>query len=651
MSAGSLRSKRRALVTLGTGIVLAAVYFVWLLAEPRGLFEFAYAPFGPTPLPYSAMRGFTYEQLWGHVARTLLLAPGLFLLSLSWTAFGWRTPMLDRRRALLGASALCLGVTGFCMLAILRGRAIVDDELVYRMEATFLREGRLAARLGDLTPPDVFTVATRVGYTGKYLPGEPLIQVLGLGAGIPALAHLPLLALTLVAWRQALRLRIGERTADYATVALALSPTLMLTSATGMSETTSLACVALVALGYEWARARRAAHGALLAALGLGFGMLTRPQAMLPVGAILGPAVLYALAKRRRWFAVAVLACTLGLFGFAIGAYDTTLGGSPFELPWFLQCGQEHFGFGRVWATELFEHTPWTALENLGVVLVRFNAWWLGLPCSLAVLVIWFTSPRTYRQWDIWYGVGLAIVAFEFLYYSPGISDTGSLYHFELILPGSIIAARVFEYGIARVPRFTAAALTLHFALGALPFGIEQTARLSRLVEAIHADSDRALARIRPPAILFHETRPSESRPTGWVFDSFPKRNRGSHDAVVTFPNVPERERALVLAAYPGRSCWYYHRDPVSERVELMTCEAARTLMDRTPGADDEKPLWLRPTAYNLTDFDPAEAARRGHLRDAQGERIPLCCALAQGKRLGVQLRESLFSSCIADHR
>jgi hypothetical protein len=650
VSEAPLRNKRRAVLAVGAGALLAVTYFLWLLAEPRGLFEFGYAPFGPTPLPYSAMRGFTYEQLWGHVARALLLAPGLLLLSVGWTVLGWRTPKLDRRRALVGASVVCVGLTGFCMLVILRGRAIVDDELVYRMQATFLGEGRWAAQLGGLTPPDVFTVATRVGYTGKYLPGEPLVQVLGLRVGIPALLHLPLLALTLLAWRQALRLRLGQPTADHATIALALSPTLMLTSATGMSETTSFACVALSALGYEWARARQAALGALLAALGFGFGMLTRPQTMLPVGAVLGPAVLYVLVKRRGWFAVAVLAFTLALFGFAIGAYDQALGGSPLELPWFLQCGQEHFGFGRVWATELFEHTPWTALENLGVVLVRFNAWWLGLPCSLAVLVVWFSLPRSYRKWDIWYAIGLAIIGFEFLYYSPGISDTGSLYHFELVLPGSIIAARVFEYGLANLPRFTAAALTLHFALAALPFGIEQTARLSRLVDAIHADSDRVLARIEPPAILFHETRASESRPTGWVFDSFPERNRGTRDAIVTFPNVPERERARVLAAYPGRACWYYHRDPVTESVELKTCEAARALMDRTP-TDDALPLWTRPTAYRLTNFNPLDAARLGHVRDAQGERVPLCCALEQGRRLGVPLKESLFGRCIADHR
>jgi hypothetical protein len=389
----------------------------------------------------------------------------------------------------------------------------------------------------------------------------------------------------------------------------------------------------------------------LLAERAIGFGIATRPQTMLPVGAVLGPALLLLLARRREWRAGAPRGLAHSVFALALGAYDTALGGSPLELPWFLQCGQEHFGFGRVWATERFEHTPWTALENLGVVLIRMNAWWLGLPCSLAVLVVWFGLPALYRSWNVWYGVALAIVAFEFFYYSPGMSDTGSLYHYELVLPGSLVAARVYEYARGRWSRFTAAAVAVHLALGTLTFDIEQGARVNRLVHAIHADSDRALAQLEAPALVFHELRASESRPTGWVFDSFPERNRGKSDPVVTFPNLPPALRAEVLAAYPGRSCWYYRRDPDTERAELRRCEDARELMDRTFGPDDGRPLWIQPTAYSKTDFDPFRAMSEGHLRDAQGRRLLLCCGVRQSARLGAPVVPSAFARCIEDSR
>jgi hypothetical protein len=639
----------RALGALALGIFLSLGYFVWLFSEPRGLFEFGYAPFGPDPLPYAPMRGFTYEQLWGHVARAGLLAPGLLLLSFAWNRLGFIAVELDRRRAVLAASGTCLAVSAFCMLVILRGRAIVDDELVYRMQATFLREGRLASDLGDLTPPDVFSVPTRLGYTGKYLPGEPLVQVLGVMTGLPALLHLPLLALTLVAWRSALRLRFGDKLADYGCVALAISPTVMLTSATALSEATSLCCVAVAALGYEWARGPRPLAGAWLTACALGFGVLTRPQSIVPVGAVLAPTLLVTLMRRRAWISAAVFCGGLAWFAGLVGAYDTALGGSPLKLPWFLQCGSEHYGFGRVWPTERFEHTVRTALENLAVVLVRFNGWWLGFPCSLLVLGAWFWLPARSRRWDLWYTVGVAIIAFEFFYYSPGMSDTGSLYHFELVLPGAIVVAKVFEHLIEVAPRLTLVAAMTHFAFGTLPFVIEQSARVSRLVEAIHADSDRALAGIHEPAILFHETRGSEARPTGWVFDSFPERNRGVHDGIVTFPNLPARLRARVLVAYPGRTCWYYHRDPQTERAAVSSCEAARAQMDRAFEPDEARPLWIRPTAYIKTDFDPFGAMTRRHLRDAEGRLVPLCCALDYMQQLGARVRESAFARCISD--
>ena len=95
--------------------------------------------------------------------------------------------------------------------------------------------------------------------------------------------------------------------------------------------------------------------------------------------------------------------------------------------------------------------------------------------------------------------MGLAIVAFEFAYYSPGASDTGSLYHHELVLPGSLLAAEVFDVALERWPDFAKTALALHFGFGTLVFVTEQTLRLGRLVTTIHADADAALSRIDSP--------------------------------------------------------------------------------------------------------------------------------------------------------
>jgi len=62
-------------------------YAAWQCFEPHGAFEFAYAPFTPAPLPYSAMRGFTYEQLWGTCGGISLLGPALPLFC--WGLLGY----------------------------------------------------------------------------------------------------------------------------------------------------------------------------------------------------------------------------------------------------------------------------------------------------------------------------------------------------------------------------------------------------------------------------------------------------------------------------------------------------------------------------------------------------------------------------------
>jgi hypothetical protein len=634
---------------LGTGALLTLAHFAYVASVPRGAWEFGYAPFSPEPLPYAPMRGFTYEQLWDHVSRLVLLTPGLVLLAFG--AYRLRPVSFRPSSRSVVRVGIALGVawTAYVVLGVLRGRAIVDDELAYRMQARFFGQGQLANSDFNFMPGDVFTIHTRLGYTGKYLPGEGIVQIPGVLLGLPALLHVPLLLITLLVWHRAVALRAGPRFADFATTALALSPTVMLTSATGLSEATSLCCIAVAGLGLEWARGPRPLAGAIMAALAVGFGLATRPQSLVPAGAVLVPCIAWALWRRRAWTALAALGLVLALGLSAIGWYDARLSGSAFTLPWYLQCTIEHYGFGPVWKYDTFEHTPLTALENLGVVALRMNAWWLGFPCSLGVLALAVWLRRPGPEWRAWYAVALAIIAFEFAYYSPGMSDTGSLYHYELVLPGSLIAAGVADACLARMPGLTTTALAVHALFGTAAFTLEQTARLSRLVRVIHADSDEALARVRTPALFFYETRASETRPAGWIFDPFPERNRGQADAIVTFPLVPASFRVEVSRSYPGRHCYYYRRDPDSERAELRRCEDAAALMDRSPGVDDGRPLWIPPTAYKLTPYSPLQANALRHRHDAFGTRRFSCCALREFENFGIAFDQKFLAACVED--
>jgi hypothetical protein len=636
-------------LALALGAVSFAAYVAWLYEQPRGNFEFAYAPFAPEPILYSPMRGFTYEQFWGHLFRLLLLAPALLLMSFGLIRLRPLALSLSSRRLVLFASAASLLLTAGVMLGVLRGRALVDDELVYRMQATFLSEGRIAGHDIGVTPPDVFSVPTRLGYTGKYLPGEALLQIPGLLLGIPALLHLPLLALTLYAWHRALLLRAGPGVAAGSTVALALSPMVMFTSATGHTQPTSLCAIALAGLGYESARARRFLFGACLAGAAIGFGMLTRPQALVPVGGVLSAALGWFLIREKRWGSLAAFGAILGTGLLLVGGYNALLSGSPLRLPWYLQCMIEHYGFGQVWKHDTYTHTLTTALQNLLVVSVRLNAWWLGFPCSLAVILVWWRLGRPLHGAGIWLGVGAAVLAFEFLYFSTGIAETGPIYHYELILPLSLIAGSAAHAALARWKSAAVTAIVVHVALGTSSWVVEQALRVERLMTAIHAESDAILARIPPRALLFHELRASESRPMGWVFDNFPKRFRGQRDDIVTFPSLPRPFRARVAAAYPGRSCWYFRRNPGTEGTELYRCEDARALMDRALEDDQGAPLWVRSTAYRHTSYDPNGANRRRRALDSTGKPVITCCGLRALEKLGTLIPEASKARCVED--
>mgnify|MGYP001557325796 CR=1 FL=1 len=635
-------------VALALGLVLMLGYAVWQWQEPHGAHEFAYAPFSVAPMPYSAIRGFTYEQLWGHVRRIALLGPGLALFA--WALSGWLriSPPRDLKRACWFASCVSLVVTAVLMLGVLRGRAISDDELTYAMQGAFMSEGRVSGPDLGLTPAEPFSVPTLHGYTGKYLPGEGFMQIPGILLGVPALSHLALLAVTLWAFNRCLVYSSGARLAALGTIALAVSPMLMFTSATGLSHTSALMWVALMGLGLERTRAGMAVSGSLLAGSSFAAGLLTRPQSLAPIGAALGVLLLVELLRKRQWLALVVLVATTGAGCVGLLGYNWLLSGDPWRLPWFLECGAEHFGFGRVWVTDSYEHTPWKALQNLGTVALRLNSWWLGLPVSLGVLVAWLALGRRTAGASCWFWAGAAVLAFQFFYYSPGASDVGAIYHYELLLPGSVMAAVVADRLLERFETAAPTLLLCALVLGSGSWLVEQGLRLHRQVSFIHRDSDQVLGRVTAPALLVYEVAADESVVRGWLFNKFPRRFRGQSDPVVTFPRITPDVVERASRIYPSRSCWYFRYLPGTDRPELLRCEAARELLERpVVGVEAGRSFWYPPTAYKLTSYDPFASGRASRLRATDGTPIATCCHVRWLLGLGASVPLETRDSCI----
>ena len=594
---------------------------------PRGPQEFAHFPFVTDPLPFAPMRGFTFEQLVRHLGRTFILGPALLLLAFA-VARTWRLrppgPAL-RRPLLIAAVGASLAGTALVMAAVLEGRAIVDDELTYRHQAEILASGRLAE---DTIPPwgwEAFTIWTRIGGTGKYLFGEPLVQIPGTLLELPALLHLLLAPLALWAWHRSVRFDVGAEAAFWATALVALSPMFILTNALALSHTTTLTCLTLAGLGYQWTRHRRPISGALLAGTALGFGLTVRPQVIVPIGLVLGMATLIQLVRAGRRLAAAALVASGSLWLLLIAAYNQVLSGSPLTLPWYLYSAAERFGFGEVGGVD-FVHTPWTAVENLLVVVVRFNGWWLGWPLSLGLIAVWLAVGRPRDGARLWLLGGAALIVMNAPYYSTGISDTGPIYYFELLLPAALLGAHAIRRGLERWPRAAAALLVVHFAVGTTSFLWQQVGRLDRLVTTIHGPVEAMLEQIEPPALLIHENHWRESMRFGWLW-SFPKRFRSDDDPIVTLPRGHARFVSATLKRFAGRDCWYYRRDPANGRQQLRRCQDAMELLltKRQPGST----LRIPSTAerLGLIDLDDTYMARR---RAAERE-VPASDATASG--------------------
>ncbi len=602
-------------VMLGLGLIFAAFYG-WLEGLlPRGPQEFAYFPFMTDPLPFAPMRGFTFEQLARHLGRTFVLGPALLCLTAA--VAGWRLEPpgpRTRRTLMIAAVGFSLLVTAAVMVRVLEGRALVDDELTYRQQAELLASGRVAE---TSVPPwgwEQFTVWSRlssgdIGATGKYLFGEPLIQIVGTWLGLPALLHLLLAPLALWAWYRIVDADAGARVAFWATILVAASPMFILTNALALAHTTTLTCVILAGLGYQWACRQRPVAGALLCGTALGFGLTVRPQVVVPMGMVLGLATLYQLLRRRQVTAVATLIASGSLWLLLIALYNRALSGSPFKLPWYLFKPVERFGFGDVGGIE-FVHTPWTAVENLLVVAVRFNGWWLGWPLSLGLVLAWLVLGRPRQGASLWLLGGAAIVLLNLPYYSVGVSDTGPVYHFELLLPAAILGGHAIVRGLERWPRAATALLLVHFAVGTTSFLWENVTRLDRLVTTIHAPAEAVMEQLEPPALLIHENHWNESMRFGWLW-SFPKRFRDDHDPIVTYPRGAARFLPGLLERYKYRECWYYRLEPVTGQPQLFRCQDAMDLLlqPREPGVS----LRIASTAerLGLINLGASHAGRR----------------------------------------
>jgi hypothetical protein len=557
------RTKRT--VVAGTaGAVLAALAVYALAAIPRaGEFHYRNPPGGNAfwPLPFAPLNGFSPQQFASHIVRALLLFPACALIGLALRGRSLR-PHATRRA--MWPIAIGATLTMVIALFVIRSVPLQDDDATYLMQAELLTRGLIA---DPAYPPSAafdepFTIFSRIGMSGMYLFGTPLVLAVGLPIGAPWIGQVLLVALTLwFAHRAAMR-DSDQLVAWMGTLLLALSPMLTFTSATLLSQPAGLAGVAAAVHGAragDW-------RGGLLVGTGVGFAFVARPQMAAPAGLAL--AALYGW-RDRRMLAAAIIAGFPWLL--AVAAYDQAITGNPWHLPRFLYTGElERYGFGTVLRN--YSHTPLKAAALAVVVLVRFNGWALGWPISLLGPALWFAIGRPNRAMVApWAAVGLATFLYQAGYPAIGTSETGAIYH-HAALPffAFSTAAALRDVASRSWGQWVQATALASVLLGTTSFYVEHAMRLSRLSAAI--EGPRRSLKLQLPALLLEERwggRPQE----GWVF-GIPFRERSPSSAIVRFPwtNNPTQLRELI-ARWSDRRCYYLSYDLTRSQYHVTPCD------------------------------------------------------------------------------
>jgi hypothetical protein len=463
----------------------------------------------------------------------------------------------------------------------------VEDEAAYLFQAQVFAQGRLRAP----SPPyptsywSPFVVDHGGWRFGKYPPGYPLLLSLGVLAGAPWVVNALLGSLALWLIAQAGR-RIYSPTAGLLAAALGLAcPVFLAESPSLLSHPTSLCFSslflwAMAAILDDGERSRR--RWALLAGLGLGYLLFTRPFDVAGIGL---PFALYALARaargdraplRRGLLAASVIA----LFGLLLLLYWRRLTGS-FVNPYRLVWPYDRPGFGLNAGLE--GHDLATGLRYARHNLTAVARGWLGWPGYLNLLppaLPFLLEPR--RRWHyLLLAAFLSLVAVHVTYWHYGGHDAGFPRYYYAGLPALLLLS-------ARGLELLAGALGRLLRRIPLPgAGHEALARVSLYTALAVLVTYNALAFLPPALNAFRGKSGITAAPlevvreagvTGalvfvldyqhwWDFAPFFAANSPTLDSGVVYAIYHDEDQArAVKALYPGRRCY------VQTHARLLPC-------------------------------------------------------------------------------
>ena len=586
-SSESPQSRPPGLAPLAAGLILLAIYFI-IAAQTR---FFVASDFVYPQHSSSLIRGIIPElQLYSMFWKLILLLPASILLAIGMARRGFSitVPTAGRERIILGGIVLL--VTVILVIStrfIFRETEVTDDENVYDYQARTLLLGRLsnpgvpAVRCFD----NQFIVNNDTLREGKYTPGHPAVIALGMALGDRYIATIALSALTiLLIYGIAVELYGDRRLAILAAILMAFSPFFCLVSSSLLSHTTEAFCLALFM--YLFLRARVASKPgirlftALAAGLALGYAFnvrqLTALGFALPFGVLVAADLRTPAPGRIRM--LAAMAAGFAIMLIATLWMNYLMTGNALLFPFNFYNPGERVGFG------VMGHTFSAGVLNTSMNFLKLNAILFGFPASLMFIIPVLVAPKASGD-RLLLGILASIAAVYLFYYSPGISDLGPVYYYEMIIPAILLSVR----GIVLVHRF---------ASERLPYGknlVPQLLAVSCVLALLTTFPERAAyrarlaERIRSPYTLVeslnihHAVVMVDSWPNRRLVYGYREASPDFHDDVIYCRMADAASNLKLAGMFPDRKLYVMKYLPDDDRTVVTEITGSSVLHNAHP--------------------------------------------------------------------
>jgi dolichyl-phosphate-mannose-protein mannosyltransferase len=433
--------------------------------------------------------------------------------------------------AMMAVAAIAIILVAFL---ILDRSPISDDENVYGFQTRILAQGKLTLESkpdnDSLFEDNIFLVNNGKIF-GQYPFGHSMILLPGYLLGIPRISQMLAAILTILGVFLLGRELYGNRVGIFAAGLVTISPMFIYTSATLLSHTNTMFFLAW--FGYFAVKTVREKNLLYPILCGLAFGAAFHIRGattmLIAIPAALVLAFIMLRHPKQNLLKIVLLGATVGGTVGSYLALNWYVNGDPFytnyHAAWMGKTRFDSpFGFGKgAWR---IVHSPSQGFVNGINNLVKLNGWLFGWPVGFLFVGIW--AARKGRKWVDGLLILPVVVTFVayFFYFWPGISDTGPVLYFELLLPVALLTAKGMEAAPGWLSRWmpesqavlrTTIFILISTVIGFATFDFFTGAALAKLPDRVSEPYDEMMINPTKKTLIFVDYYFKETGQQSWV--------------------------------------------------------------------------------------------------------------------------------------